>query len=1121
MPVTPLPIGDTPPAPETELLADLDSRFTGDAAPPEGTAGLRGAEADAAATLPPERVDLLLRLHQLGAAWREGHGEPALEGPRRIDRFDIIREVGQGGFATVYEATDSLLGRTVALKVAHPEALVSPALRQRFLREAELASKVTHPNLVTIHDLGQVSGVAFIAEEFCSGGSLATWLDRHPGPVDPRLAALVVKHLAEALGVVHEAGIVHRDIKPENVLLVPSANGPLAVSPTDTGPSPGLDVKLSDFGLGKRDDADPPPLTHVTRAGALLGTPAWMAPEQVDPAIGPVGPTTDVHALGLILDRLLVGRCRWMGKTDSETMRLILLREPDAIDLVFTSAPRDLLAVCRKCLARNPAERYARAGDLAADLSRYLLGVPTRARPLSTWERACRFAIRRPTAVASVLALLLTALVAGVALRGWSVQSDVAKRQRDRLRRVDAAIHFQRGLDDLRAGNASGARERIAESEALDPSLHASFAGRWARRRLHGERQILFGDPDGAAVEDGRPRDLFCSAVSPDGRRIAVGAADGRLILLDAQGTSAPIVVPGAHDEINDVVFSPDGGTVASAGEDGRVRLFAAADGGPVADVAAETMPLFSVAFSPDGSRLAWAGAERVLCVADHDGTATKRLALPFTVDAGAEGSDVEALVFVDDETIVVAGGPEIMLVSIVDGRVIRHFAGHGGVVSGVDLAPDRSRIVSVGTDRIPRIWDVDSGALLAVLPLHPQWVQGCTFTADGSRIVTGCRDGVLQVFDASSGALLRRLTGHTGKTWDVRREPGGTVVSTGADGTLRRWTMGHAGEFTGGLEWAVGIHDVVNASPRVTVDAEDDPRRATLEVVMVRGVDDPVLVDATLGTARSHLAPMPHRTTAVGSAFDGPRGRLAIVRGDGAVVVSPLDGASGGVRFLGIGAYRAAWSPTGQLLTASQGDESVILGHDDALAESLDVDHVGQLCDTLAVAPDGSAVAAAGLSLLRVTPIARRGAPRPTGPTRSLEIDPLFGKVVTVAWAPDSRRLALGSGSGNVRILDVASGSTLHVLPGHRHAVAALTWSADGRVVISADTEVLRISDAVTAVSIDSVALGWTIRSVAVAGPPETPDRWLVVGGEAGEERMSADGMPGRGRLLVLDLGR
>jgi len=1120
------PPSETPPDPRTELLADLDARISPGRPPKADRPGNEPTtDAPQGLHVRPEQVDLVLRLHQLGAEWRARGGQRTDAARPRIGRFEIVRQVGQGGFAKVYEALDTLLGRRVALKVAHVDAILSPTMGRRFLREAELAARLAHPNLVTIHDLGEADGLTFIAEEFCDGGTLAAWLERHPGPVEPRRAAAIVKAVAEGLDAAHQRGIIHRDIKPENILLAAATDGgllPAEGAGAELAAGAGWTVKLGDFGLGAIDDDGPDALSRLTRAGASLGTPAWMAPEQIDRTLGPIGPATDVHALGLLLDRLLVGRCRWAGKTDSETMRLILLRDDESVDRAVAGEPRDLMAVCRKCLAHGPQGRYPHAGALAADLGRFLLGVPTHARPRSPWQRAGALAVRQRGRLASAAAVLLAVGIAAVAIRGWSLQASTATRQQASLRRIDAALELQRGLADLAAGNSAGARDRITAITALDPALAASFAGRYARRRLRTEREILFGDVAAVADRSGPPRDLYCCAVSTDGARIAVGAADGRLILLDAERTAAPVVVASAHDEINDVAFSPDGRLVATAGQDGRVRLFDAATGVLIREVAAEPKPLFAVGFAPDGTRLGWAGAERVLAIGALDGGQTVRFPVPLTIEPGAEGSDVETVLFTDDRTVAIAGGAEVMLLSVADGAVIRRFVGHEGSVGSIDLSPDRTRLVTAGTDRTPRVWDLATARLLAILPRHPHWVQGCVFSADGGRIVTGCRDGVLQVFDAETGMFRERLPGHVGRTWDVRRETGGTVLSTGADGTLRRWSTEDLEGFAGARESAVATGPVVKVLP-VAADepgARDGTATAQrLEVIVVGKGGGALVVDPTTGRERARLTHAP-RAELVDAAIDGPRHRLAIASSAGPAAVVSMDGSPDGERVVHATGHRLAWTASGRLVTASREADGVVVGRGDSLGDEVEIDRLGQVCHAVAVSPDGGTVAAGGLALLHLTPIARQGLPRAVGSSRSIGIDASFGGVAVIAWAPDGKRLAIGSTSGNVRILDALGGQTLQVLSGHRSGVVALAWSADGRVVISADSESLRVTDSLTAVPIDFFTPGWSIRSVALPGLPASPDRWLVIGGEAAEARPSADGVPGRGRLLVVDLG-
>lgn len=289
--------------------------------------------------------------------------------------------------------------------------------------------------------------------------------------------------------------------------------------------------------------------------------------------------------------------------------------------------------------------------------------------------------------------------------------------------------------------------------------------------------------------------------------------------------------------------------------------------------------------------------------------------------------------------------------------------------------------------------------------------------------------------------------------------------------------------------------------------------------MVVVRSEDSPLVLDAESGKEQEWLV-RPLRVGAVDAAVDPTRDRIAVVYSDGPASVLQIGEGGADERNFHDVAHRVAWTPSGQAVTVSREHDGVVLGRDDTLSNEIEIDRLGQFCHAVAVSQDGGVVAAGGLSLLHLTPIAKRGRPRAVGATRQIRIDPSFGGLAVIAWAPEGQRLAIGSTTGHVRILDARSGDTLQVLSGYRGSICAIAWSADGRAVISADAESFRVSDSATAVMIDSCTPGWAIRSLALAGPSDTPDRWLVVGGEATEERLSANGEPGRGRVMVVDIG-
>ena len=219
-----------------------------------------------------------------------------------MGRFEVVRELGRGGFGIVFLAFDPLLCREVALKLPAPQVVVTPGLCDRFLREARAAAGLSHPNLVNVYETGAWGVAAYIAIEYCPGETLAAWLQNRAEPVPVTSAATLVATLARALDYAHNQGVIHRDLKPSNIVLV--ANPGSSSAPSGAVDLGALVPKITDFGLAKLIESDP----AETRSTAILGTPIYMAPEQAESRLGDIGPHTDVYALGVTLYEMLTGR---------------------------------------------------------------------------------------------------------------------------------------------------------------------------------------------------------------------------------------------------------------------------------------------------------------------------------------------------------------------------------------------------------------------------------------------------------------------------------------------------------------------------------------------------------------------------------------------------------------------------------------------------------------------------------------------------------------------------------------------------------------------------------------------------------------------------------------------
>jgi serine/threonine protein kinase len=307
----------------------------------------------------------------------------------QVPGYEVEAVLGRGGMGVVFRARQVSLNRAVALKMALAGAYAGPHERARFRREAEAVAALRHPNVVQVYDVGEADGRPYFTMEYAEGGSLAQKLAGTPQPA--RQAAALLATLAEAVQAAHQSGVVHRDLKPGNVLLTGDGT-----------------PKLSDFGLATLLGAG----GGLTRTGAALGTPSYMAPEQARGDKGAVGPAADVYALGAILYDLLTGRPPFRGETEAETVLQVLSQEPVPPSRLNAKVPRDLETICLKCLRKEPRRRYASARELAEDVRRFLRDEPIRARPVTAAEKLWRGTRRHPVAAALLAAALLAPVVA-------------------------------------------------------------------------------------------------------------------------------------------------------------------------------------------------------------------------------------------------------------------------------------------------------------------------------------------------------------------------------------------------------------------------------------------------------------------------------------------------------------------------------------------------------------------------------------------------------------------------------------------------------------------------------------------------------------------------------------
>lgn len=390
----------------------------------------------------------------------------------RFDDYEVIEEIGRGGAGVVYKAQDRVLGRIVALKMLLAGSFAGAAELLRFRREAELAARLQHPQIVQVYDFGERDGCPYIALEFVEGGSLAEQLDGLPRA--PREAAGFVAALADTVDFAHQRGVVHRDLKPANILL--RSSDPIETSRGAAG-RPALpagdDAKITDFGLATRLNGD----GSNTQSGTLIGTPGYMAPEQAAGHVRQIGPQSDVYALGAILYELLTGRVPFVGVAFVEVIEQVRFHEPVSPRSLQPRLSRDLDTICLKCLQKEPARRYATAAALADDLKRFLEGRPILARRVGPIARIWRWSRRKP-AVASLGAALVLAVVIGFSAvfafwqRSERLREHTAQAQARSERSFQKAHAFTRSLrKTLQHGELRDARQFDALRRSLTEAI--------------------------------------------------------------------------------------------------------------------------------------------------------------------------------------------------------------------------------------------------------------------------------------------------------------------------------------------------------------------------------------------------------------------------------------------------------------------------------------------------------------------------------------------------------------------------------------------------------------------------------------------------------------------------
>lgn len=658
-----------------------------------------------------------------------------IQQPEQIDRFVILDTLGRGGFGIVYKARDPRLSRIVAIKVPRAGYFSTEQDEMRFLREAQSAAHLRHPHIVRIHEVDRFHGIPYIVSEYIEGRTLRD-LIKHQRLSFGETVELLVQ-VADALEYAHQKKVVHRDIKPSNILIDES-----------------WQAYVADFGLARRDDTE----ITVTIDGQVLGTPAYMAPEQAAGDMHAVDQRSDVYSLGVVLYRAICGELPFHG-TRRMLINQVMHDEPKPPRHVNELVPVDLETITLKAMAKEPERRYPSAREFADDLRRWSNDEPIRARPIGKGARFVRWCRRNPLIATLNFVIMFLLLAVAVVSATWAwreialrFDADTARRQAEanaaESRKRLVAIHLREGVDRmnehdyftalswfaqaLRTDNGNPTttnlhRLRIGMTFSRCPQLWRQWIGPAGLKDVlfstDGQHVLVSADDGSMAIWDVASEKRTggigaqggvqtCAALSPAGDRFVSGGTNMTAFIWNVS-TSTRMATLKHTKMIVDTEFSPDGKMVATAGLDAIARVWNAESGALIAELKQPLDLVSTCIFSPDGERLL------VVC------------------------SPSEA-----------AG--QMQLWNPRTGKPIGNVMRHDGYIWGVEFSADGQRIVSASRDRTVRVWDGNTGKPVGVPMRHDMPLRRVFFLDGTKRVVSVSMDSRICVWDVETGTQLR-----------------------------------------------------------------------------------------------------------------------------------------------------------------------------------------------------------------------------------------------------------------------------------------------------------------------------------------------------------------------------